>query len=412
MSPPYTILHVDMDAFFAQVELLRDPSLQGKPVCVGGIPGQDRSVVTAASYEARKYGVHAGMPLMEAQRLCPNAVFVKSHGDVYYEISQRVVKILEEFCDTVEPSSIDESYLDISGVLKYWGGAEKVGRQIKERIQNEIKLTCSVGIGPTRTLAKMATNLQKPDGLTIITPDNLEEIIFPLPVESVPGIGPSTKKKLNDLGIHTLKQLARASTDFMFDRFGVYGPRLQEIVKGEIDWTVSGDEERPREKSIGNSRTFRQDSGDSDTLKSYLLSLVQMVGRRMRAAEMHGKTVTLTIRYGDFHTVTHQRSLHRSTQDETEIFNIAWQLFLEKYITDMPVRLLGISVSKLTQIRSGQMDMFDADSRLFQAVDELKERFGEGIIQRSSTTGVRMRKHIERLRFAKPNRNEQQRRTR
>ncbi|TKJ37574.1 DNA polymerase IV [candidate division LCP-89 bacterium B3_LCP] len=405
------ILHIDMDAFFAQVEMLRDPKLLGKPVCVGGIPGQDRSVVTAASYEARKYGIHAGMALMQAKRLCPNAIFVRSRGGVYMEISRRVVGILEEICDQVEPSSIDESYLDIGNVLNYWGGAEKIGQRIKERILQELNLTCSVGIAPTRTLAKMATNLQKPDGLTILTTEDIPEKIHPLPVEKVPGIGKSTKKTLNDMGVKTIGQLVNASEEFLFKRLGMHGKHLREIVSGKLDWEVTPEEGRPADKSIGNSRTFKKDTSDPEELKGYLLSLVQMVARRMRATKMAGKVVTITIRYGDFNTVTHQRSSNRQTQDETEISRIAWQLFGEQYITGMPVRLLGVSVSRLTKIDEGQMDIFDRESQLFSAVDELKDRFGEGIIQRSASLGVRVRNPKRMPNFAKPKRNEQKRST-
>ncbi|MFH1734310.1 MAG: DNA polymerase IV, partial [bacterium] len=335
-----TILHVDMDAFFAQVEMMRDPKLKGKPLCVGGIPGTDRSVVTSASYEARKFGVHAGMPLLQAKRQCPNAIFVRSRGHAYITISRRIVGILHEYCDQVEPSSIDESYLDIGGVLAYWGGAEKIGQGIKDKVKEHVGLTCTVGIAPTRTLAKMATNMEKPDGLTIITPDIIEEKIFPLSVRAVPGIGEKTEKRLHEIGIHTCGQLANAVSTLLDNRIGLYGRHLQDVVRGKVDWDVTKDEDRSDEKSIGNSRTFSADTNDMQYLKGYLLSLIQMVGRRMRAAEMSFRTVTITIRYGDFHTVTHRKSIGRATNDEDTMFKLAWQLFQEYYITGMPVRLL------------------------------------------------------------------------
>lgn len=404
-----TILHVDMDAFFAQVEQLRDPSLKGKPVCVGGIPGKDRGVVAAASYEARKYGIHAAMPLGQAKKLCPQAVFLRARGHAYLEISKRVVAILGEFSDRVEPSSIDESYLDITGVLNYFGGAENVGRGIKERILSELHLTCTVGIGPTRIIAKMATNMHKPDGLTIIEKADIPAKIYPLPVEKVPGIGPRMQKTLNGMGIHTLGQLANASENFLFKRLGVHGPRLQKIARGELDWTIVRDEERPDDKSIGNSRTFGQDSSDPEVLKRYLLTLVGMIGRRLREADMVGKTVTLTIRYGDFHTVTHQKSIRRVTNDENDIFRIAWRLFEERYITGMPVRLLGVSVSKLQPRNAGQMDIFDRETKLYSAMDTLREKFGETIVRRTSTMDIKPRSHKRTVNFARPNRNEQRR---
>lgn len=409
MSAPSTILHVDMDAFFAQVEQVRDPALKGKPVCVGGIPGQDRGVVAAASYEARKYGIHSAMSLGQAKRLCPQAIFVRVRGHVYLEISKRVVAILGEFSDRVEMSSIDESYLDITGVLKYFGGAENIGRGIKERILSELHLTCSVGIGPTRVIAKMATNMNKPDGLTIIRKEDIPTKIYPLPVEKVPGIGERMQKTLNEMGIHTLGQLAKASEEFLFKRLGVYGPRLQQIARGELDWAVVTDGERPDDKSVGNSRTFGRDTSDPEQLKNYLLSLIGMVGRRLREAEMMGRTVTLTIRYGDFHTVTHQKSISKATSDENDIFNVAWKLFEERYITGMPVRLLGVSVSGLERCDSGQLDLFDRESKLYAALDELREKFGETIVRRSSVMNVKHRSHKRAGNFARPNRNEQRR---
>jgi DNA polymerase-4 len=370
---------------------MRDPSLKGKPVCVGGIPGEDRSVVASASYEARKFGIHSAMPLRQAQRLCPNAVFLRGHYQLYQEISKRVVKILEDYSDRVEPSSIDESYVDITGVLKYWGGAEAIGRGIKERVYHDLRLTCSIGIAPTRTLAKICTDLHKPDGLTIIGPDDLERVIYPLPVEKIPGVGDRMKKSLNNFGISTIRQLAEAPQDQMFKRFGVYGPHLQEIARGQSNREVNTDEERPDEKSIGNSRTFGQDTSDPQVLHTYLLAIVQLVGRRVRAADMAGRTVTLTIRYGDFHTVTVRRSLARLTSDENEIFKLAWRLFEERSLPDMPVRLLGVSLSGLTPRQAAQTDLFEKENKVFTTMDKLKDKFGDGVIGRSSTLGVKIK---------------------
>jgi DNA polymerase-4 len=392
MPPPLTILHLDMDAFFAQVEQMRDPSLKGKPVCVGGIPGEDRSVVASASYEARKFGIRAAMPLRQAQKACPHAVFLRGHYKLYQEVSKRVVKILEDYSDRVQPSSIDESYVDITGVLKYWGGAEAIGRGIKKRVVDELRLTCSIGIAPTRTLAKICTDLNKPDGLTIIGPDDLERVIFPLPVEKIPGVGAKMKKSLNTIGIFTIGQLAGAPQEQMFKRFGVYGPQLQEIVRGQTNREVHTEDERPDEKSIGNSRTFGQDTADRELLRTYLLAIVQMVGRRVREADMAGRTVTLTIRYGDFHTLTARRSLPRLTSDENEIFRLAWKLFEERAMPGVPLRLLGVSLSGLVPKKTAQTDLFEKENKVFKAMDAIKDKFGEGVIGRSSTLGVKIKK--------------------
>ena len=402
--PPFlqSILHLDMDAFFASVEQSRDPRLRGKPVCVGGIPGQDRSVVAAASYEARPYGIRAGTPLLQAQRLCPHAIFLRAHGSVYLEISRRVVQIMSQFSDRVEPSSIDESYMDISHVLSYFGGAEKLGLQLKERIKQELHLTCSIGIAPTRILAKMGSDLKKPDGLTIITKDNLEKLIHPLPIEDVPGIGKKVQATLNSMGIFSIRQLANAPSKALYKRFGINGTRLQQIVRGELDWEVITEEERPDEKSVGNSRTFEADTSDLEELQGYLLSLVQMVGRRLREADFAGRTVALTIRYGDFNTITHRRSIRKATNDENDIFKVAWRIFEEHYVTGLPVRLLGVSVSNLHPRSTRQLDLFDRESLLYPAIDALRAKYGEGIIRRTSTLGIYLRSHTSNLNFARP----------
>ncbi|MFH1862408.1 MAG: DNA polymerase IV, partial [bacterium] len=374
----------------------------GKPVCVGGIPGRDRSVVACASYEARRYGVHAGMPLLQAQRLCPLAIFLRARGGAYLEISRRIVDILGDFTDRVEPSSIDESFLDISGALQYFGGPEKIGRLMKERIRADLHLTCTVGIGPTRIIAKMATALGKPDGLKTITREAIQEVIYPLPVEEVPGIGARLQKALNGLGIMNIRQLANAPEKLLFTRFGVNGPRLQKIVRGELDWEVVTEDERPDEKSVGNSRTFEADTAELDDLQSYLLTLVQMVCRRLREGDFAGRTVTLTIRYSDFHTVTHRKSSRRSSNDENDLFKIAWGLFQQYYITGFPVRLLGISVSNLSPRSSRQLDLFDRESQLYPAIDALRAKFGEGILRRGSTLNIYLRRHTRNLNFVKP----------
>jgi DNA polymerase-4 len=403
MARSSTILHLDMDAFFASVEQLRDPSLRGKAVIVGGIPGKDRSVVTSASYEARPFGVRAGMPIGEARRLCPHAIFVRTRGFAYLEISRRVVEIMNDFSDRVEPSSIDEAYMDITGVLKYWGGAEAIGRRLKERVRDELHLTCSVGVAPTRILAKLATDLNKPDGLTIIRKEDMERVVFPLPVEEVPGVGRRLKAALNEMGILTVGQLAKADAKRLYKRFGINGTRLQQIVRGELDWEVIREDERPDDKSVGHSRTFNQDTADPEKLKGYLLSLVQMVGRRLREGDYAGRTVTITIRYGDFSTLSHQRSMKHATNDENDIFKVAWRLFEEHYLTETPVRLLGVSVSGLVRRNARQLDLFDKESQLYPALDALREKFGEGIIRRTSTLDIHLRSHKQMTNFARPN---------
>jgi len=213
------------------------------------------------------------------------------------------------------------------------------------------------------------------------------------------------------MAIHTIGQLAKASEEFLFKRIGVHGKHLQQVVSGKVDWTVTPDEARPDEKSIGNSRTFSADTNDMEKLKGYILSLVQMVGSRLRAAELCFRTVTITIRYGDFHTVTHRKSIGRASSDENDIFKMAWLLFQEQFITGMPVRLLGVTVSNLVKHTAGQLDLFEKESQLFTALDSLREKYGESIIRRTSTMGIRTRDTKRMPNFAKPNTNTQKRST-
>ncbi len=276
------MLHVDMDAFFASVEERDNPFLKGKPVAVGGSSGK-RGVVTAANYIARKYGLRAGMPSGQARKLCPHAVFLPVNGRKYVYVSAQIMSELERFSPFIRPLSVDEASLDITDSERLFGGAEKLGRQLKDSIVTRFGLPCTIGVGPNRLVAKMAVNLCKPDGLLVLNAENVAESFAPLPVDEMIGIGKSTKSTLALMGITTLGQLAAASDHYLKLRFGILGPTLKKMARGEWSGRMKQDDDRgPEEKSIGHQRTFGENISDVEALRAKLVGLAEMVGRRVR----------------------------------------------------------------------------------------------------------------------------------
>lgn len=385
-----TFLHIDMDAFFASVEIRDNPELEGKPVAVGGSHA-NRGVVTAANYIARKYGLKAGMTSVEARRRCPHAVFLPVRGPKYTYVSARIMAALECFSPDVRPLSIDEASLEITGCLKLYTSAEIIGKAVKEMIRSRFGLPCTVGIGPNRLVAKMAANLGKPDGLKLIRPGEAAEIFAPLPVDKMIGIGKSTSQALYSLGIHTLGQLASAPEALLKSCFGVYGPVMAKLARGEWSGRMRQDDERGHvDKSMGHQRTFSEPLSEPEALKSKLVALAEMVARRVRRAGMLGRVLTLTIRYTDFTTISHQSRLPESTDDEDDLIGHGWRLLDEAYEPERDVRLLGLSLSSLKRRNEGdlQLDLFDSIERrkrdeLYRAMDSLRDRFGERVIARA-----------------------------
>ncbi len=383
-------LHIDMDAFFASVEIRDNPSLAGKPVAVGGGSG-NKGIITAANYEARKYGLKAGMPSHEARRRCPHGIFLPVNGRKYTYISAQIMEALEEYSPEVRPLSVDEATLEIGHTERLFGRPIVLGSNVKKMVRDRFHLPCSVGIGDNRLVAKMAANLCKPDGLLRLTPEQAKVRFAQLSVNKMVGIGDATQKALNELGIYTLGELGSVPSAKLKGRFGILGPSLGKMARGEWAGRMRKDDEREYiEKSIGHQRTFGQTISDFEGLQHKLVGLVEMVARRVRRAEVVGQVLTLTVRYTDFHTPSHQLKLPCPTDDEETIIEYSWRLLKEIWIPDHAVRLLGISLSSLMPKYewSMQLELFSAASTkkmesMHNALDDLRDRFGERVISRA-----------------------------
>jgi DNA polymerase-4 len=375
------ILHVDMDAFFVSVELLERPELRGKPVVVGGGPNQ-RGVVTAASYEARKFGVHSAMPLRTAGRLCPQAVFLDGHHEKYGEWSDRVATILAKFSPIVEMVSIDEAYLDLAGTERLHGPPLAAADKLLRTITRTTELPCSAGLATTRLVAKVASDQAKPRGLVWVAPGREARFLAPLPVGKIPGIGEVTERALRALGIETVDQLAAVAPEKLEKIFGQWGDALYRKARGGDSYEFVIDAEP---KSISHNHTFGEDTNDTEALHSLLSHLSQKACKRLREAGLSTRTLTLTIRYAGFDTHTRARTLSEPTQLDADIFRVLQRLFAEHRDMERKIRLLGVSLSGLTH-GGEQLDLLDAERRerlekLTRATDKLRDRFGFGKVQ-------------------------------
>lgn len=391
MEKPNVIMHIDMDAFFASIEQRDNPLLRGKPVIVGGT-AESRGVVSTCSYEARTYGVHSAMPIQEALRKCPHGIFLPLNGAKYMTASRKMIQILFRFSPQVEPVSIDEAFVDITGSLHFYKTEENLARSLKATIRRELGVTATIGIAPNKIMAKIASDLEKPDGLTIIRPEEIEAKIYPLPVSAMWGVGKRTHAVLKRLNILTIGQLASASEKTLKKIFGKNGPALVHLAKGEADTPVLFPSQFPDEKSVGHEHTFAQDTDDSEELKAELLLLAQMVGRRMRKHGFVGKRITLKYRYENFETHTHQTTLLAPTYQDDVIFLSARNLLEEKFRKGRKIRLLGISVSQLSRQNETHvlaLSLFEEKQkekrqRLFSTLDRLKDHYGEMAVMRAS----------------------------
>ena len=378
-----TILHIDMDAFYASVELLDNPTLQGKPVIVGG---GVRGVVSAASYEARKYGVHSAMPIFRARKLCPQGVFLPVRMSRYKETSQKVMAVLESFSPLVEQVSIDEAYLDVTGTRRLRGDPVDAALSMKSRIRKEIGITCSVGIAPNKFLAKIASEMNKPDGLFVIEPQQVAAFLSTLPVSKIPGVGKKSVEKLHLLGVETVGDVASLPEKLVIQRFGVYGERLLELTRGVDEREVTPDHET---KSVSAERTFAEDTSDRETLRHWLLSEAEEVGQRLRRYGLKGKTIVLKCKTQDFRLSTRSRTLDRPTDATSEIYETACRL-LDEFSLKKPLRLIGVGVATLDR-PEGQLSLWTPDrgvdgrhSRADRAVDAVKAIYGGKSIRRGS----------------------------
>jgi DNA polymerase IV len=387
-----TIFHVDMDAFFVSVEELFDPSLKGKAVVVGG-QRNDRGVVSAASYEARKFGVHSAMPLRTAAKLCPSAIFVDGHPERYRECSEKVYRVLQSFSPLVEMASIDEAYLDMTGTERLHGPPLYAAHQLHQKIKSDTQLNCSIGIGSSRLVAKVSSAKAKPHGILWVVPGQEAKFLAPLDVRDIPGVGTVTEQNLNALGIHRVGDLMRFDESFLEEHFGKWGLALAGKSRGEdaggwFDTEVGADTDP---KSISHEHTYNEDTADAGQIESTLMRLSEMVGRRLREHGLHARTIQLKLRYKDFTTITRAHTLPDPTQLDTEIFEQARRLFRRNWRKGTEVRLLGVQASHF-DAHSSQGDLVEGERRqrwqqALLAADRLRDKFGESSV--TLATGLR-----------------------
>ena len=378
MTVSEPILHVDMDAFYASVEQVKDPSLVGKAVIVGGQGG--RGVVTSASYEARKFGVHSAMPMVRARRLCPHAVFVSNDFGAYLDYSQRIREVFFSFTPLVEPLSLDEAFLDVSGSVKIFGAPVEIARQIRAKVAG-MGLACSVGIAPNKFLAKLASNAAKPDGFVVVPADAVTDFLHPLPVTALWGVGAKTAEALQRLGLQTVGDIARLPGRTLERSVGdSVGRHLYQLAQGIDDRKVTPDEAA---KSVGSEETFASDLDEESEILREILRLGDRTAGRLRAKTLCGRTVTLKVRWSNFSTITRSKTLPYEIDTTAEIYEVAKALY-QKLDPNRPrIRLLGVSVSGLAPgPPRRQMALTDPEPRpgwqeATQAIDRIRTRFGE-----------------------------------
>jgi DNA polymerase-4 len=397
-----TILHVDLDAFFAAVEQRDHPELRGRPVVVG-VGGRDqRGVVSTASYEARRFGIHSAMPLRTAARLCAEAVFVPVDGRKYAAISRQVMGLLRRFTPAVEPVSIDEAFLDVAGSEALHGPPEHIARTIKTAIVEELRLSASVGVATTRLVAKVASDLHKPDGLVVVAPGTEAAFLAPLPITRLWGVGDRTSAALAELGVRTIGDLAQLPQDLLGRRFGRQGPVLAQRARG-IDPSRVTDSDPAR--SLSHEHTFPVDTSDGELIERTLLALAEGVASRLRAAGLQASTISVKVRDSGFRTVTRQRSL-RSPTDQTEVIFDAARTLAGPELRAIRVRLLGVAASRLTGAE--QLSLFSADAerrrRATQAADDIRRRYGAQAIRRARLLGSEVAEPFERDPMSAPGR--------
>ncbi len=390
MNPARAIIHLDMDAFYASVEQLDHPAYQGKPVVVGADPrgGNGRGVVAACSYEARPFGIRSAMPISRAYRLCPKAIYVRPRITRYSEMSDRIFAILRDYTDLVEPLSIDEAFLDVTASQRLFGPAEAIGRMLKARIRSELGLVASIGLAPNKFLAKVASDLGKPDGFVVVAPGKEREFLDPLLIFRLWGVGPKTEARLKRLGLQTIGQIARMPVETLEAMLGGAGRDLWELANGMDDREVVPEQDA---KSIGAETTFERDTEDREEIRRTILALADRVGRRLRREGVLAGGITLKFRDHLFRTLTRAAILDHPTDVGDELFREAWKLLQRVSLAGKRVRLLGVTATRLlaaAEPPGGQMSLFrptaDPRRRLARAVDAIQERFGSDAIARAT----------------------------
>lgn len=395
------ILHIDMDAFYASVEEREKPELKGQPLIVGGRP-EGRGVVAAANYAARKFGVRSAMPSARAVRLCPDLTILSPRGDLYSQVSRQIREIFRRYTPLIEPLSLDEAFLDVSGSEMLYGATEAIGRRIKEEIKSELGLIASVGVAPNKFLAKLASDHEKPDGFTVINKDQVQMFLDPLPVGRIWGVGRSAERRLLQMGITTVKDMRKKTSELLEQEFGSIGNRLWQLSHGIDDRPVVTDSET---KSISHETTFGADITNLETLESVALSLTEGVCFRLRDAGLMAKTVNLKIRYHDFSTVNRSKTLDNYTNGTIDIWNTLRQLILDLLANrSFSVRLIGAGVSNFGENRgvetdsAGQVDLFtdlleknvsvraeQRQGQLDRLSDDIRRKYGKKSIRRGKS---------------------------
>ena len=387
-----TVFHVDMDAFFVSVEELFDPSLKGKPVVVGGQRDQ-RGVVAAASYAARKFGVHSAMPLRTAAKLCPQAIFVEGHPDRYRECSEKVHHVLSSFSPQIEMVSIDEAYLDMTGTDRLHGPPMLAADKLHHKMKAEAELNCSIGIGTSRLIAKVCSGKAKPHGMLYVVPGQEAKFLAPLEVRDIPGVGKVTEQKLNAIGIRRVGDMAALDESFIEEHLGKWGLALAGKARGEDAgaWFQGAIGESDAAKSISHEHTYDVDTNNVQQIEATLMRLSEMVGRRLRENKFHARTLQLKLRYKDFTTITRARTLKAPTQLDNEIFHQIRQLFQANWRGGAQVRLLGVQAASFDS-QPAQQSLLESSGRekwqnALSAADRLRDKFGESSV--TLATGMR-----------------------
>lgn len=410
--PRKTYFHVDMDAFFVSVEELYDPSLKGKPVVVGG-KANERGVVAAASYAARKFGVHSAMPLRTAAKLCPGAVFVEGHPERYREYSKKVREVLFRFSPLVGMASIDEAYLDMTGTERLHGPAIAAAHTLHETMKRETKLNCSVGIAGSRVMAKICSDQAKPNGVLWVVPGFEATLLAQLDVRKIPGVGKVTEERLQRLGVRYVRDLTAWPEDKVRRELGEWGVSLAAKARGEdaggwYDDEIGGDADP---KSVSHEHTFDRDVADQERLESMLARLSEMVCRRLREYELNARKIELKLRYSDFSTITRGRTMDHTTQLDTEVFREVRDLFRANWKNGSTVRLLGVKASSFDDEAQIALLTDDRDQKMREAMtaaDRMRDRFGDGVVSLATGMKARFREKTHETPAALPGKNERE----
>jgi len=382
------ILHVDMDAFFAAVEQRDHPEYQGKPVIVGADPkeGKGRGVVSTCSYEARAFGIHSAMPINQAWKRCPQGIYVYPNGKLYSQVSKEIFEIYYEFTDAVEPLSIDEAFLDVTGSQKLFGSGPKIAALIKQRILEKERITASVGVAPNKYLAKIGSDLKKPDGLVVVDPKRIKEFLHPLDISRLWGAGIRTQENLHKLGINTIGDLASFPKEVLDEKFGKMGSHFYNLAHGIDDRPVHAGQ---GVKSVSNEHTFGKDVLAEGQLQQTLLRLSEKVGYRLRQKDLKGKTIHLKLRYSDFSTITRNKTLDEFSNSTHTIFETVQALFSKNYQRGRSVRLLGVGISGFGTGNTRQLSLFDKGQEKMEDLDKLQDiiqnRFGKKLVHRAES---------------------------